>query len=174
MLDYPSLNYKLLNRVDPMWCAYVLLCFVLLWPYEMFLMDSSNSFILLWHCGSVGMLDSLCPSDAMWQHRFGSTLAQLMACCLKPPSNYLNQCWLLFSDVLWHLPDSNATGISQGTILYNEFENHTFNITATSSGVQWVNYQGYGYKSFRWSAIDSWYIEVKYHMILNTTEQQAW
>ena len=35
------------------------------------------------------------PSDAIWQQRSGSTLAQVMACCLTAPSHYLNQCWLL-------------------------------------------------------------------------------
>ena len=30
---------------------------------------------------------------AQWQHRFGSTLAQVMTCCLTTPSHYMNQ-WL--------------------------------------------------------------------------------
>ena len=34
------------------------------------------------------------PSDAIWRQRSGSTLAQVMACCLMAPSHYLNQCWL--------------------------------------------------------------------------------
>ena len=34
--------------------------------------------------------NSLRPSDAIWRHRFGSTLAQVMACCLTAPSHYLN------------------------------------------------------------------------------------
>ena len=33
---------------------------------------------------------SLWPSDAIWQHRSGSTLAKVMACCLAAPSHYLN------------------------------------------------------------------------------------
>ena len=28
-----------------------------------------------------------------WRHRFGSTLAQVMACCLTAPSHYMNQFW---------------------------------------------------------------------------------
>ena len=32
-------------------------------------------------------------SDDIWRHRSGSTLAQVMACCLMAPSHYLNQCW---------------------------------------------------------------------------------
>ena len=34
-------------------------------------------------------LNSLWPSDIMWRHRSGSTLAQVMACCLTAPSHYL-------------------------------------------------------------------------------------
>ena len=39
-------------------------------------------------------INSLCPSDTIWRQRSGSTLAQIMACCLTAPSHYLNQCWL--------------------------------------------------------------------------------
>ena len=38
-------------------------------------------------------------SDAIWRHRSGSTLAQVMACCLMAPSHYLNQCWLIISKI---------------------------------------------------------------------------
>ena len=53
-----------------------------------------NSHLLKWN--------SLRPSDAIWWHRSGSTLAQVMACCLTTPSHYLNQCWLIISEVQWH------------------------------------------------------------------------
>ena len=45
--------------------------------------------------------NSLRPSDAIWRPRTGSTLAQVMACCLTAPSHYLNQCWRIISKVLW-------------------------------------------------------------------------
>ena len=35
-------------------------------------------------------VNSLWPGDAIWRHRSGSTLAQVMACCLMAPSHYLN------------------------------------------------------------------------------------
>ena len=44
----------------------------------------------------------LWPSDTIWQQRSGSTLAQVMACCLTAPSHYLNQCWLIISEIQWH------------------------------------------------------------------------
>ena len=62
-----------------------------------------------------------------------------MACCLTAPSHYLNQCWLLISQILWHSPESNFTLTAHATILYNEFENHTFKIPATSPRGEPVN-----------------------------------
>ena len=41
------------------------------------------------------------PSDTIQRHRSVSTLAQIMAWCLKAGSHYLNQCWFLISDILW-------------------------------------------------------------------------
>ena len=52
---------------------------------------------------------SLWPSDAIWRHRSGSTLAQVMACCLTAPSHYLNQCWLTISKIQLHSSDGNFT-----------------------------------------------------------------
>ena len=51
--------------------------------------------------------NSLGPSDAIWRQRSGSTLAQVMACCLTAPSHYLNQCWLIISKVQWHASENN-------------------------------------------------------------------
>ena len=51
------------------------------------------------------MLNSLWPIEAIWWRRSGSTLAQVMACCLTAPSHDLNQCWLIINCVLcFHLP----------------------------------------------------------------------
>ena len=47
-------------------------------------------------------INSLGPSEAIWQWRSWSTLVQVMACCLTAPSHCLNQCWLIISKVLWH------------------------------------------------------------------------
>ena len=54
-------------------------------------------------------VNSLWPSDATWQQRSGSTLAQVMACCLTAPSHYLHQCWLFISKVQWHSSLCNFT-----------------------------------------------------------------
>ena len=44
-------------------------------------------------------LNSLWSSDTVWRQRSGSTLVRVMACCLMAPSHYLNQCWLIISEV---------------------------------------------------------------------------
>ena len=50
-------------------------------------------------------VNSVWPSDIIWWHRSGLTLAQVMASCLTAPSHYLSQCWLLISEVVWHSPE---------------------------------------------------------------------
>ena len=62
-------------------------------------------------------VNSLRPSDAIWRHGTGSTLAQVMACCLAAPSHYLNQCWLIISRVLWHSSDEIIIKRSEDTSL---------------------------------------------------------
>ena len=49
------------------------------------------------------------PSDATWWHKSRSTLIQVMASCLMVPNHYLNQCWLIINDILWHSPGGNFT-----------------------------------------------------------------
>ena len=53
-------------------------------------------------------VNSLWPSDAIWPHRSGSTLAQVMAWCLMAPSHYLNQCCLI-SMVMCHSSEDSFT-----------------------------------------------------------------
>ena len=50
----------------------------------------------------VPCLNSLWCGDAIWCHRSWPTLVQVMVCCLMPPSHYLNHCWPIISEVLWH------------------------------------------------------------------------
>ena len=52
---------------------------------------------------------SLWPSDAIWQHRSGSALAQVMACCLMATSHLLDHCWLVIRGFQWHSPGGNFT-----------------------------------------------------------------
>ena len=84
--------------------------------YPLRITDASNA------CVSVPVINSLWPSDAIWRQRFGSPLAQVMACCLTAPSHYLNQCWLMISEVLWHSAESNFTENTSDIYRWNEFE----------------------------------------------------
>ena len=56
---------------------------------------------------TMGYINPLWPSDPIWQPRSGSTLAQVMACCLTAPSHYLNQCWPIINKVQWHPSECN-------------------------------------------------------------------
>ena len=63
------------------------------------LIHMSLRHILRGPVNNTSLSNSLRPSDTIWRHRSGSTLAQVMACCLTAPSHYLNQCWLIISKV---------------------------------------------------------------------------
>ena len=45
------------------------------------------------------LLYPLSLGDTIWRHRYESTLAQVMACCLTAPSHYMNQCWFIIKGV---------------------------------------------------------------------------
>ena len=45
-----------------------------------------------------------------------------------------------YCEVLWHSPSGNFTASATATVLYSEFENYIFKITAISPRVQWVNH----------------------------------
>ena len=51
------------------------------------------------------------PSDTIWCHRTGSTLAQLMTCysLSQATSHYLNQCWHIIREVQWQSAEANFT-----------------------------------------------------------------
>ena len=84
-------------------------------------------------------VNSLWPSDAIWQHRTGSTLAQVMACCLIAPCHYLIQCWLIISDGPCHSSDDVIIRGSKDGNQLNKIENCIFKITSKSHRDQWVN-----------------------------------
>ena len=54
-------------------------------------------------------INSLRPSDAIWRHISGSTLVQVMACCLMAPSHYLSLCSLIISKIQLLSSDGNFT-----------------------------------------------------------------
>ena len=88
----------------------------------------------IWHCMSA-KLNTLWPSDAIWWHRSGSTLVQVIACCLTVTSPYQNQWWLVHSGALWTFIFHKEWSRYQSLIW---FGNYKFKITATYSRYQWI------------------------------------
>ena len=83
-------------------------------------------------------LNSLKPSDAIWRQRSGSTLVQVMACCLTAPSHYLNLCWLIISNGQLHYSDGNFTRDTSVISDQNWHENYSSKMSLKSPRGQWV------------------------------------
>ena len=88
---------------------------------------------------SADLFNSLPPSDAIGRQRSGSTLAQVMACCLMTPSHYLNQCWLIISKVEWHSSKGKFTRDTPAINHWNYLENLIPKISFKFPRGQWVN-----------------------------------
>ena len=97
---------------------------------------------LLIGCQSEAMLyNSLWHIDAIWRPRSGSTLAQVMVCCLTAPSHYLNQCWIIISKILLHSSDGNFTRDTSVINDLNQHENYSYKMSLKSPRPQWNNYR---------------------------------
>ena len=81
-------------------------------------------------------VNSLGPSGAIWRHRSGPTLAQVMACCLTAPSHYPNQYLLIIIGFQWHSSGSsitrNASAISHWISLKISYRNFHSNLPGTN------------------------------------------
>ena len=75
--------------------------------YEMSVKHVALAAAIVTYCNSWWFI------NAIWRHRTGPALAQVMACCLTAPSHYLNQCWLIKNEVPWQLPGAISLGIPQ-------------------------------------------------------------
>ena len=82
------------------------------------------------------VFNSLWNSDITWWHRSGSTLAQVMACCLTAPNYYLKS-WTNVDFSLVRFCGIHLRA-SYYCVQYNELENYSLKITATSPRGQWV------------------------------------
>ena len=83
-------------------------------------------------------VNSLWPSDTIWRHKSGSTLDQVMACCLMAPSHYLNQCWLIISKVQWHSSECNFTRDTSAISHWNYLENDLFKSPRGQWLIDWL------------------------------------
>ena len=103
-------NHTLINILIPLCSKHELVLPISLQSQDTHDNGATWSDLLTHICVTRGRwVHSLCPSDTMWWHKSGSTLAQVMACCLTAPSHYLNQCWLIISKVQWHSSECNFT-----------------------------------------------------------------
>ena len=84
--------------------------------------------------------NSLGPSDTIWRQRSGSTSAQVLACCLMAPSHYLNQSWLIISEVQWHSYQGNFTRDAPTINHWNLFENYISKFYSHFPRGQWVRW----------------------------------
>ena len=75
----------------------------------------------------------------IYWHGSWSTLAHVMACCLMVPSPYLNQCWLITSDVQWQSSEGNFIRDTPTISQWSFLENHLPKISLKSPRHQWVN-----------------------------------
>ena len=107
-------------------------------------------------------IHSVWPSDAIWWHISGLTLAQVMAwygtkSLLEPMLTYHQ--WFL-----GHLLDGNFPGNAANIYDWYEFENYYFFIIATSPKDQWVN----GSTRPSWAPCSTpWELLVKHCIIIN-------
>ena len=67
--------------------------------------------VLSWEWRWPQWVNSSWPSDTKWQHRSGSTRAQVMAHFLMAPGHYLNRCSLIICEVSW--PSTEGNRVSQ-------------------------------------------------------------
>ena len=63
----------------------------------------------------------------MWRHRYWSTLAQVLDCCLTSPRHYLKQCCFVTRDALWHSRERHCTGHTRSSsCVQSVFRDYTF------------------------------------------------
>ena len=73
-------------------------------------------------------------NDAIWRQGSGSTLAQVMACCLAAPSHSLNQCWLIIRKVQWYSSVTISQALPPPSITEISFKSFIQNSIAISQG----------------------------------------
>ena len=113
------------NKTRP--CVYLIGCTLCLG----YIASQATQSILIIQCNK-NNIDTLWLSDTIWLHRCGSTLAEVMGCCLIAPSHYLNQYWSIIKVVLWHSPESNFTKGAHELYPTHMFKDYIFDINTTS------------------------------------------
>ena len=105
------------------------------------------------------------------RHRSRSTLAQGMAWHLSASSRYLNQCWHLVIEVLWHSPESNFTASVHVTIWCNEFEHYFY---TSKSQCHIPRHQRVKALKFAFAAADSQWLLAMPSMVPTSPWRVSW
>ena len=108
---------------------------------KIYTIKPENFSLRLWKIQLTEQINSLWPSDARWRQRFGSTLAQVMDCCLTAPTHYLNQCWLIISEVQWHSYSGNFTTDASTINHYNLFKSTCLKFQSNFPGTNELSFQ---------------------------------
>ena len=82
-------------------------------------------------------VNSLSPNNPYGVCSSWSILVQVMACCLMAPSHYLNQSWLIISEIHLHQVEGSCTENVPDITHYRVLKNYTFENIATSPWGQW-------------------------------------
>ena len=81
------------------------------------------------------ILNSLCPNDTQW-HRCGSTLTQVMACCLIVPSPNVDFSLVRFCGI--HLR-AISQGVSKLLFCIISLKSTLLNLLSHLPGAEWIN-----------------------------------
>ena len=74
----------------------------------------------------------------VWWFLWTLVVTQVMACCLTAPSHYLNQCWQIIGEVLWHSFEGNFRENAPYIYPLYDTEYHEFKITAAFPSGWWI------------------------------------
>ena len=89
---------------------------------------------------NIGSINALWPDDAIWSHAW--ILVNCGSCNGLLPDGakpYLNQCWLITSDVQWQSSEGNFTRDTPTINQWSYLENYLSKISLKSPRHQWVN-----------------------------------
>ena len=117
-------------------------------------------------------VNSLWPSDAIRCQTSWSTLVQVMACCLTAPSHYLNQCWHVINEVLWHSFQGHVYLNTQDSNPHVAWTLHIFFKSQTSEGYNELKSQSCRYKGAKFLPL---WLQIPWHQtVLGHWQAHQW
>ena len=111
-----------------------------------------SRFLVCWE--SILAINSLAAGGVICGHETWSTLDQVMAWCLTAPSHCLNQCWLIFSEILWHSSKDDFTKVCLW-ITHLALPEHLLGANELTQWGLWTFGQDSIFWRFEWSVLIS-------------------